>query len=199
MVAIIDYGMGNLRSVQKALEYIGETAEITRDEQVVEKASHVILPGVGAFPDAIAMLQKTGLDQAFCKAAKDGKPLLGICLGMQMLLHDSTEGGLHDGLNLIDGSITLIEAEGRKVPHMGWNQVHAMGDCPLLRGVDGQDFYFVHSFCAQDAAATYAAGITTYGRPFASIVQNGNVYGTQFHPEKSGDAGLQLLKNYIAL
>ena len=198
MIAIIDYGMGNLRSAQKAFEFIGQQAEITSDPSVLRRAERIVLPGVGAFGAAIARLRETGLDAVAREEARRGKPLLGICLGMQLLFRSSTEGGLHEGLSLIDGRIGLFDVAER-IPHVGWNQVDARNGCPLLRGIDGEYFYFVHSYCAAGSDAPYTGGVTEYGKPFTSLAFSGNVYGAQFHPEKSGDAGMELLKNFVAL
>ncbi len=198
-IAIVDYGMGNLHSAAKAFESFGVTTYVTQDAACVADATHVLLPGVGAFPEAMARLKETGMDAAVRAAAAAGKPLLGICLGMQLLFAYSTEGERTEGLGLVSGGITLMDAAGEKIPHMGWNEVEDKKNCPLLQDVSGRNFYFVHSFCAADTKNPAAAGITTYGRPFVSVVWDGkNVFGTQFHPEKSGDAGLRLLKNFLA-
>ncbi len=199
-VAILDYGMGNLHSAKKAFEKQGAFVTVTKDRSEILKASHVVLPGVGAFRDAIALLNETGLGQTFKEAASLGKPTLGICLGMQLMMKNSTEGGKFEGLGLFDGDVTLIKAGGLKVPHMGWNEVENEKNCPILGGISGRNFYFVHSYCAQDAKAEYAAGITTYSEPFASVVWDGKLlFGTQFHPEKSGEAGQRLISNFLAL
>lgn len=200
MIAIIDYGMGNLRNVQKALEYIGQPACITQDPEEIGRADRVILPGVGAFRDAAAEMRRLGLDAAFCREAEAGKPLLGICLGMQLLFARSEEFGVHEGLGLLDGAITRMNGgDGLKIPHMGWNSVTAQGNSPLMKGLDGADFYFVHSYAAMDAQADYVSGICRYGADFAALVSAGNLHGAQFHPEKSGEAGLLLLRNFAAL
>lgn len=199
-VAIIDYGMGNLHSAAKAFVRLGAEVRLAQEESALQNATHIVLPGVGAFPDAIARLRETGMDAAAVRAARSGKPFLGVCLGMQLLFQRSTEGTEEEGLGLIPGVIDRMNARGEKIPHMGWNEVTDRLNCPILAGVSGRNFYFVHSYCAQDAAADYAAGVTTYGNPFASVVWDGkNVYGTQFHPEKSGDAGRVLLENFLAL
>lgn len=199
MIAIIDYGMGNHRSVQKALEYIGAQAVVTKDLREIESAQALILPGVGAFRDAISALKSGALDSAFSGAVRSGKPCLGICLGMQLMFNKSLEFGERDGLGLIDGEISLIKTD-EKIPHVGWNNVCSCFKNPILDGVDGADFYFVHSYCAQDISAPYAAGLTRYGEnEFVSVIASQNLFGTQFHPEKSGDAGLQLLKNFCKL
>ncbi len=198
-VAIVDYGMGNLHSAAKAFESLGVKTYVTQDAARIADATHVLLPGVGSFPEAMARLKETGMDTAVCAAAAAGKPLLGICLGMQLLFDYSTEGERTAGLKLVSGGITLMDAAGEKIPHMGWNEVEDVKNCPILKDISGRNFYFVHSFCAADVQNSAAAGVTTYGRPFVSVVWDGkNVFGTQFHPEKSGDAGLKLLKNFLA-
>lgn len=200
MIAIIDYGMGNLRSVQKALTYIDQQAIITQDAGEIARADRVLLPGVGAFRDAIAELIRLGLDRVFIEAVQMGKPALGICLGMQMLFEGSEEFGYHRGLGLLAGRIGRMEGrEGLKIPHMGWNNVRVQGDSPLLRGIDNEDFYFVHSYAAFDARADYVGGVCHYDQDFAAVVSKDNLHGAQFHPEKSGEAGLLLLRNFAAL
>ncbi len=197
MIAIVDYGVGNLGSVEKALSYLGAKVEITGDAAVLARASHVILPGVGAFAAGMAALSSAGLVPALRQAAAE-KPLLGICLGMQMFFAGSTEFGHTEGLGFFPAEIVYMDWP-EKVPHVGWNQVEPKNDCPLFAGIGPAYYYFVHSYCAADAAAPYVAGVTEYERPFASAVWNGNVFATQFHPEKSGEAGLALLKNFISL
>lgn len=198
MVILIDYGMGNLRSAQKAFEYIGCEARITSDPAAVREASHVVLPGVGAFKDAIDALRSNGLDQAALEAIAAGKPFLGICLGMQLLFNTSYENGVYKGLSVFDGDIELFKCD-EKIPHMGWNEVEPRNNCPILKGIPTTPFYFVHSYYAPDANAPYTGGVTQYGNPFTSVAYKDNVYATQFHPEKSSAAGLQLLKNFVEL
>lgn len=198
MIAIIDYGMGNLRSAQKAFEWLGADARITNDINDIADASHIVLPGVGAFRDAQARLKQSGLFEILQKEAGRGKPFLGICLGMQLMHEYSEEGGLYTGLGLVRGGITLLNAPDNKIPHVGWNSVHSTRNCPLLQGVDGEDFYFVHSYCAADTPDM--AGATDYNGSFASVVWDGKyAFGTQFHPEKSGDAGLRLIANFLRI
>lgn len=201
MIAIIDYGMGNLRSVQKALESLSHEAIITDEPAQLFSATHVILPGVGAFGDAMARLEKTGLDKAVKEIAASGKPLLGICLGMQLLFRSSSEGGEHPGLGLIDSDIVRFPADmGLKVPHMGWNCLKPRPGCPLFEGVGEAPYvYFVHSYYAAQVDARWTAATCEYGAEFTAAVQCGNVFGTQYHPEKSGAAGLAMLKNFTAL
>ena len=195
MIAIIDYGMGNLRSVQKAFEHLGFEAAVTDDAAVVAAADRVVLPGVGAFEDAMARLRETGLDHAFLDAARSGKPVLGICLGMQMMFERSEENGLHEGLGLFPGTITRFENRGLKIPHMGWNTLQTR-DCPLFDAGDDPCVYFVHSYCAAEISDEYTAATCDYGQTFTAAVCRGNIMATQFHPEKSGDAGLSMLRRF---
>ena len=195
MIAIIDYGMGNLRSVQKAFEYLGFEAQITDDPACIAGASHVVLPGVGAFCDAMARLKETGLDQAVMASAAAGKPLLGVCLGMQMMFEHSEENGLYDGLGLFPGTITRLEDRGLKIPHMGWNTLSTR-DCPLFGAGDDPCVYFVHSYCAAEICDEWTAATCEYGQTFTAAVCRGNVMATQFHPEKSGEAGLNMLRRF---
>lgn len=200
MIAIIDYGMGNLRSVQKALESLSHEALITDDPARLREATHVILPGVGAFGDAMERLRATGLDRAVRELADAGKPLLGICLGMQLLFESSTEGGYHEGLGLIPSAIVRFPADmGLKVPHMGWNSLTPRAGCPLYAGVEKKPYvYFVHSYYAAEISDAWTAATCEYGVTFTAAVQRGNVFGTQYHPEKSSAAGLAMLKNFVA-
>lgn len=201
MIAIIDYGMGNLHSVQKALEFIGCEAMITDDPAVLDQAAKAILPGVGAFADAIAELEARGLSKAVLDFASSGRPLLGICLGMQLLFESSGEGGAHGGLGVIPSSIVHFPADiGLKVPHMGWNNLAMSDACPLFRGIEDQPYvYFVHSFHAPEISPEWTAATSDYGKTFTAAVQVGNVFGTQFHPEKSGAVGLAMLRNFASL
>ena len=197
MIAIIDYGMGNLRSVQKAFEYLGFEAVITDDAEMVKAADRVVLPGVGAFEDAMARLRETGLDRAFMEAAQSGKPVLGICLGMQMMFERSEENGVHEGLGLFPGAVTRFEERGLKIPHMGWNTL-ATRDCPLFDAGDDPCVYFVHSYCVAEVSDDFTAATCDYGQTFTAAVCRGNIMATQFHPEKSGDAGLRMLRRFAA-
>lgn len=197
-IVIVDYGLGNLRSVSKALEKAGGTVEITGNIEDIRSADGIVLPGVGAFHEGMARLSdlKTALLDA-----QDSVPILGICLGMQMLMEYSEEHGLHAGLGLIPGTVRRFTAsQGYKIPHMGWNQVSfSRTDDPLYAGIsEGTYFYFVHSYWA-DTPDQYRATITDYIHPFASSIRNGSTWGTQFHPEKSGEAGLQILQNFIGM
>ena len=205
MIAITDYGMGNLRSVQKALESLGAKAEITSDPQGIADADKVILPGVGAFEDAMDELAQRELIEPIKDAARE-KPLLGICLGLQLIFDESEEDGLHQGLGLVPGRVVRFEFEQNgaepklKIPHMGWNALEFKKDIPLFKGIDsGVYTYFVHSFYAVPASDHVVAATADYGRPFAAVVASGNVYATQFHPEKSQAKGLKMLENFIGL
>ncbi|MBR5346002.1 MAG: imidazole glycerol phosphate synthase subunit HisH [Clostridia bacterium] len=198
MIAIIDYGMGNLRSVQKAFAFLGADARITDDPALIREASHVVLPGVGAFRDAIARLQETGLDRAFAEAAQAGKPVLGICLGMQLMYEASEENGYYRGLGLFPGKITRIEAPGLKIPHMGWNTIRTRA-CPLFDADQELYVYFVHSYCAGEVRDDVTAAVCEYGQPFTAVACKDNMMATQFHPEKSGTVGLDMLRRFAAL
>lgn len=195
MIAIIDYGMGNLRSVQKAFESMGFEAVISDDALVIDQAARVILPGVGAFCDAMQRLRDTGLDQALLRAVQAGKPVLGICLGMQMMFEHSDENGFYDGLGLFPGTITRFEERGLKIPHMGWNTLSTR-DCPLFDAGDDPCVYFVHSYCMPEVSAEWTAASCEYGQTFTAAICRGNVMATQFHPEKSGEAGLRMLRRF---
>lgn len=196
--AIVDYGVGNLKSVTNAMDYLGLSTRITSDPRELELADAIILPGVGAFPDAADKLRLTGLDRVLTAQAEQ-KPILGICLGMQLLLDRGEEVRECAGLGLVPGRVRRIEI-GLKLPHIGWNSLSFPNPSPLLAGVEeGSCVYFVHSFCAvADDPATVIAQ-TDYGVPVTAAVQRGNVYGCQFHPEKSGEVGLQILKNFGGL
>ena len=195
MIAIIDYGMGNLRSVQKAFEHLGKEAVITDRPDTIAAASHVVLPGVGAFEDAMARLRATGLDQALLRAARAGKPVLGICLGMQMMFEASEENGHFAGLGLFPGTVTRFEDQGLKIPHMGWNTLRTR-DCPLFDAGEDPCVYFVHSYCMADVNDEWTAATCEYGQTFTAAICRGNVMATQFHPEKSGEAGLKMLRRF---
>ena len=196
MIAIIDYGMGNLRSVQKGLEKSGFMAQVTADPDVVRKADKVVLPGVGAFGDAMANLRQAGMPEIICETVKTGKPFLGICLGLQLLFETSAEGGLHEGLKIFPGQVKLLPP-GLKVPHMGWNQIEIQKQDPILKGIpDGSSFYFVHSYYVVPTDPAVNTALTEYGIKFTSIAGRENVWGIQFHPEKSSALGLQILKNF---
>jgi glutamine amidotransferase len=200
MIAIIDYGMGNLRSVQAGLEHVGQKVFITDKPNEIINADGVVLPGVGAFGDAIRRLNETGLGNAFCEAVKQGKPCIGICLGLQLLLSESEEGGLFKGLDVIKGKVIRF-TNRLKVPHMGWNQINIKKqDSPLFHDIpDGSYVYFVHSYYVAPEDSPVIAATTNYGVDFTSIIAKDNLFGTQFHPEKSQSLGLQILRNFGAL
>ncbi|MBO5525741.1 MAG: imidazole glycerol phosphate synthase subunit HisH [Clostridia bacterium] len=193
MVGIVDYGMGNLRSVQKAFEHIGEKAIVSGEKDVLDTCDRLVLPGVGSFGQGMEELQKRGLD-TYLKERSKRTVILGICLGMQFLLSRSFEDGEHEGLDFVHGQVVKFK-EG-KIPQIGWNSVHGLKG-PLFDGIEeGSDFYFVHSFYA-DTTDEFAIAKTDYHVEYASAVQSGNVYGVQFHPEKSGFVGIRLLKNFL--
>jgi imidazole glycerol-phosphate synthase subunit HisH len=198
MIAIIDYGMGNLRSVSKAFEAVGYQAIITRDASLIHSASHVVLPGVGAFGDCMANLVQYELVEPIKAAVRSGKPFLGICLGFQLLFSASEEFGTHAGLDLFPGKVQAFPKEQRmKIPHMGWNQVTVQRPCPLFEGIaDGANWYFVHSFFVDPADQQITATTTNYGISFTSSIWKDNVVACQFHPEKSQTVGLQLIRNF---
>ena len=201
MIAIVDYQMGNLRSVQKGFEKAGFSAEITADPTRLAAADRVVLPGVGAFRDAIAELHRRSLVEPLRDCIAAGKPFLGICLGLQLLFDISYEDGEYEGLGIIPGKVVRFDLpQGYKVPHMGWNEARIARPAPLLAGIpDGSHFYFVHSYYVVPDDAQCIAIEADYGRPFCAMVWQDNLYATQFHPEKSQHQGLQVLKNFAAL
>ena len=199
MIAIIDYGMGNLRSVQKALERVGAEALLTEDPACIAHSPAIVLPGVGAFGDAIETLRHTGLDEAIREAIEEGRPFLGICLGMQLLFEESEEMGQHKGLGVFGGRVVRFDT-ALKVPHIGWNQIHIRRETPLLAGIaEGSYAYFVHSYYVQPAEPEIVLATTDYGVDYASIVGRDNIFGIQFHPEKSQEVGLKILENFMRL
>jgi imidazole glycerol-phosphate synthase subunit HisH len=197
-IAIIDYGMGNLRSVQKGFEKVGHEAVVTGDPAVVAAADKVVLPGVGAFEDAIAELKRKKLVAPVLDAIESGKPFLGICLGLQMLFDTSYENGAHQGLGVLKGECVRFELpEEYAIPHMGWNQLMIRNRPPVLEGItEGAYVYFVHSYYVVPEDAQVIATETDYGGPFCSMVWRDNIFATQFHPEKSQAEGLKILKNF---
>ncbi len=196
MVTIVDYGSGNLRSVQKAFERLGEPARITDDPQVVAESERVVLPGVGAFGDAMRALRDRGLVDPLVAHVRAEKPFFGICMGLQLLFETGLEGGRHAGLGLLPGEVVRFERPaGVKVPHMGWNTVRWRADAPAA-GHDGW-FYFVHSYHARPADESVVAAVTDYSGEFCSAVSQGRLFATQFHPEKSQAAGLRLLESFL--
>ena len=201
-IVIVDYGMGNLRSVQKAFEAVGHAAVITADPVQVRAAGRLVLPGVGAFRDAIAKLRETGLADAVLDHIRGGRPFLGICLGYQMLFTRSMEDGEHAGLGVFAGDVVRFTPQpGLKIPHMGWNPLRlTRPDCPLFRGLPPDPaFYFVHSYYPSMTDAVLTAAEADYPDPFAAAVWRGNVFATQFHPEKSQGVGKVLLGNFAKL
>lgn len=208
MIAIVDYGMGNLRSVEKALHKLGHAAEVTSDAEIIRRADQVILPGVGAFGAAMVNLTQAGegtepLSRVVLEAVRSGKPFLGICLGMQLLLTESEELGQHRGLDVIPGQVLRFQPNGDptlKIPHMGWNRLHFPRETPLMAGLEeGVQVYFVHSFYCQPADDGVTAATCTHGQTFCAALARDNVFAVQFHPEKSGAAGLRILDNFARL
>ena len=198
MVTVIDYGVGNVFSLMSSLRAVGEEAILTDDPERVPRAEKLLLPGVGAFGDAIAKLRADGMDEAILEAVGRGVPLFGICLGMQLLFDESLEYGAHRGLGLIPGTVRPIEPEDKalKIPHMGWNALHITQPSPILKNTrEGEHVYFVHSFWA-DTPAENIIATSEYGMTITAAVQRGNVLGTQFHPEKSGAVGLKMLRAF---
>jgi glutamine amidotransferase len=207
MIAIIDYGIGNLRSVEKAFQHVGGDARLTADPAVVRAAHGVVVPGVGAFGACALGLRNGGFEVLVLEAAEAGKPLLGICVGMQLLFESSEEMGQHAGLGLLPGRVLrfsegMVDPAGQrlKVPQIGWNQLHHDGSDPLLGGVPSGSFaYFVHSYYCAPAEPSDMVATTDYGIDYASIVRRDNLWGVQFHPEKSQAVGLQILRNFVAV
>ena len=198
MIAVIDYGMGNLRSVQKALEYVGQKTIVTSDISEIEKADKIVLPGVGAFGDAINTIREKGFDKAIYEGVKKDKPFLGICLGMQMVFDKSYEYGEYEGLKLIPGEIKLLPDNVKK-PHIGWNSLNIKMRSPLFDNLGENPYvYFVHSYYLETDAPVVSA-TTDYGKEIQLAVQKDNIFALQFHPEKSGDVGLEILKNFGGL
>ncbi|MEK6531318.1 MAG: imidazole glycerol phosphate synthase subunit HisH [Deltaproteobacteria bacterium] len=200
MIAIIDYDMGNLRSVKKAFEKVGCEAVVTRDRNVIMDSGHVVLPGVGAFKDCMKNLQDFGLVEPILRCIEKGKPFLGICLGLQLLFEEGAEFGAHRGLGVIKGKVVRFPKNELKVPHMGWNDVRVEKDSPLLNGLPtGTYFYFVHSYYAAPEDKGVVLTTTEYGLNFCSSILKDNIMACQFHPEKSQTAGLKVLKNFSEL
>ncbi|MEM7348975.1 MAG: imidazole glycerol phosphate synthase subunit HisH [Chloroflexota bacterium] len=196
-IVIIDYGVGNFRNVQKAFEHIGAEAEISDSVAVIEQAQVLVLPGVGAFGDAMDNIRARQFDAPIKAAAQAGKPLIGICVGLQLLFDESEEMGHHQGLGILPGKVVRFP-QGLTVPHMGWNQIEPEQSHPLLKDVEANEFaYFAHSYHAMPAQPADIVACTDYGRRFASIVSRDNVCAIQFHPEKSQRTGLQILRNFV--
>ena len=201
MIAIIDYDAGNIRSVEKALKFLGQDVKITRDPEEILSAEKVILPGVGAFGDAMGMLKEYGLDQVIRKTAGKGTPFLGICLGLQLLFERSDEAPGVEGLGILKGEILrLPEKEGYKIPHMGWNSLELIHNGRLFRDLPEDPYvYFVHSYYLKAADETIVKARTEYTTAIDASVEQGNVFACQFHPEKSSETGLKILKNFVEL
>ncbi len=207
MIAIIDYGMGNLRSVQKGFERVGHDAVVTSDASVIMNAAHVVLPGVGAFRDCMKNLGDMGLIDTVHKVVESGRPFMGICLGLQILFDEGEEFGIHKGLGILPGRVVKFPASIEnnteqiyKIPHMGWNKIIKKADAPHLSDIpDGSFFYFVHSYYVSPTDMSIAATTTNYGVEFVSSVWKDNVFATQFHPEKSQEMGLRILKTFGSL
>ena len=202
MIAVIDYDAGNMASVVKALEYIGEKPVVTRDPKEILSADKCILPGVGAYADAMKKLRAYGLIEVIKEFVASGKPFFGICLGLQLLFDESEEGGEHvKGLSILPGKIKLIpEGEGLKIPHMGWNSLDIKEGTRLFKGIkNGSYVYFVHSYYLEAERESDVAATTDYGVHIHAAVESGNIFACQFHPEKSGDVGLAILKNFVSL
>jgi imidazole glycerol-phosphate synthase subunit HisH len=221
MITMIDYGASNIRSAQKAFEFIGATVQLTSDPDVVRRADKLVLPGVGAFGSGMAGLNRYHLPEAIHEAVRRGIPFLGICVGMQLMFDEGHEMGVHQGLGLMGGKVVRFpeklsivngqwsivndpignptsEIRNLKIPHMGWNQLEPVGDNPLLAGVEPGDYvYFVHSYYCEAAEVTAVLAWTEYGFPFPAVVGQGNLFGLQFHPEKSQRVGLKILQNFL--
>ena len=198
MVGVVDYGMGNRRSVVKALERVGGEPRLTADHDELRSARGLVLPGVGAFPEAMRRLRASGLDALVCERARAGVPVIGLCLGMQLLFERSSEHEGAEGLGLLSGAVVRLSADGLKLPHIGWNEVVFVRSSPLTEGLGASAaFYHVHSYVPAEEGA--ALGYGTYGVRFVSLVQHENIFGAQCHPEKSSHEGLTLLRNFVAV
>ena len=199
MIAVVDYGAGNLRSVVNALTRLGYQPKITSRPRDLLDAQAVILPGVGAAADTIENLETLGMADPICQLIREGRPFLGICIGLQILFMGTEEGGGHKCLGIIPGRVRRLPS-GLKIPHMGWNQVKQVGSHPIFDGIpDGANFYFVHSYYAEPDDKSLVAGETEYGIPICSVIARGNLIATQFHPEKSGELGLKMYDNFMKL
>jgi imidazole glycerol-phosphate synthase subunit HisH len=199
MIAIIDYGVGNLRSVEKALEAVGVEAVVTSDPALIRDAARLVLPGVGAFGECAARLRESGMDELVLEAAEQARPILGLCVGLQLMFEEGHEFGVHKGLGLMRGRVVRFPEQGPRVPQIGWNQIESVREHRLLSGIDdGTYFYFVHSFYVEPDDPADVIGMTEYGIRYPSICGRESICGVQFHPEKSQDAGLKLLGNFAA-
>jgi glutamine amidotransferase len=200
MIAIIDYGVGNLRSVEKAFEAVGARAQVTGDRSAIRDAEKIVLPGVGAFGNCASRLRELGLDEVVLEAAERGKPVLGLCVGLQLMFDEGHEFGVHKGLGLMRGRVVRFPEDGPHVPQIGWNQIEKIKPHPLLEGIeDGSYFYFVHSYHVEAEDAENVLAVTEYGIRYPSICARGPVCGVQFHPEKSQHLGLRLLANFASI
>lgn len=200
MIAIVDYGAGNLHSVKNALDFIGAKSVVTSSADIIADADKVILPGVGAFGDAMARLNESSLTEPVKRAIADGKPFLGICLGLHMLFEESEESVGANGLGIFKGKIVKIPDTGLKIPHMGWNSIDIVKDSRILKGIGTEPYvYFVHSYYIKPEDEGIVSAYTKYGARLAIAVEKDNVFATQFHPEKSGDVGMTILKNFVSL
>jgi glutamine amidotransferase len=198
-IVVVNYGMGNLRSAQMALEHVGAYAEVTSDHERIRAAEAMVLPGVGAFPRAMEAIRRLGLDGLIAERVGAGVPTLGICLGMQLLFDSSTELGGDRGLGLLPGAVEPLAADGLKVPQIGWNEVRWQRESPLSEGLPQRTaMYHVHSYAPRPAEPGVVLGTAVYGSEFVTAVGRGNVYGVQFHPEKSSEHGLRLLRNFVS-
>ncbi|HYE81377.1 MAG TPA: imidazole glycerol phosphate synthase subunit HisH [Clostridia bacterium] len=194
-LGIVDYGVGNIYSLKKAFEYLGADIAVSRDAEVLDSCSGIVLPGVGAFCDAILNMKAEGLDQVILKQVAEGKPILGICLGMQLMFDYSMEGGRFEGLGLFKGWVDRIP-DTVKVPHMGWNTLEKRNECKVLEGIKDEAYvYYVHSYFARAEAVSDICAVSSYGGDIPAVVMKDNIIGLQFHPEKSGETGLAILKN----
>ncbi len=199
-IVVVDYGMGNLRSASKALETVGAKVRVSDKAREILKADKLVFPGVGAFRDAMEELKARRLIDPIKEFVRSGKPFLGLCLGLQLLFPRSEEAGSCKGLGLIEGEVLKFKRGRLKVPHMGWNQIRSMNGCPLFKGIrEGTYVYFVHSYYALPEDKGFVAAYTDYGVKFASAIWSENIYATQFHPEKSQELGLQILRNFLKI
>lgn len=201
MIVVVDYGMGNLRSVQKGFEKVGSPAIISRDPEEIKRADRLVLPGVGAFPECMRNLSRLGLVPPILEFIQSGRPFLGICLGLQLLFDESEEFGLHEGFKVVPGRVKAFDRNmGLKIPHMGWNQVYYRKETPIFRGIEnGSFFYFVHSYYVDPESESDIAAETDYGIKFTCAIARGNTFAVQFHPEKSQENGLKILTNFSKL
>jgi glutamine amidotransferase len=200
VIGVVNYGVGNIRNVEKALQAVGAEARVSADPNELADCAGIVLPGVGAFGDAMQRLRASGLDEIVVRAAADGTPLLGLCVGLQMLFDEGTEFGRHTGLGLLPGRVVRFPEASGVVPHVGWNRVRPVREHPLFAGLEhGDFFYFVHSYYVEPAVPADVLATTDYGLEYASVCARANVMGAQFHPEKSQRPGLRLLENFVGM